>query len=79
MFSVPKSAAVLFGVGTPAMQGAVLEAQAGGVDAGLGYLERYVRRTRRGAGGVWRRFCLGRSALLRGRIRPSAAQRRAAA
>jgi conjugative relaxase-like TrwC/TraI family protein len=52
MFSVPKSASILFGLGGPQMQAAVLEAQEEAVRAGLAYLERRACRTRRGAGGV---------------------------
>ena len=51
MFSVPKSASVLFGIGDQATQRAVLDAQAEAVDAALQYLERQACRTRRGRGG----------------------------
>jgi conjugative relaxase-like TrwC/TraI family protein len=51
MFSVPKSASVLFGIGSPAVQRAVLDAQAVAVESALNYLETYACRTRRGAGG----------------------------
>ena len=51
MFSVPKSASVLFGVGNDAAQRAVLDAQAVAVGSALSYLERQACRTRRGAGG----------------------------
>ena len=51
MFSVPKSASVLFGIGDERVQRAVLEAQERAVAAGLSYLERHACRTRRGAGG----------------------------
>ena len=51
MFSVPKSASVLFGVGGERVQRAVLEAQEVAVAAGVSYLESHACRTRRGAGG----------------------------
>lgn len=51
MFSVPKSASVLFGIGDPALQRAVLDAQAVAVRSALAYLERHACRTRRGSGG----------------------------
>ena len=51
MFSVPKSASVLFGIGDERVQRAVVEAQDDAVAAGLAYLERHACRTRRGAGG----------------------------
>ena len=51
MFSVPKSASVLFGIGDERVQRAVVDAQEDAVAAGLGYLERHACRTRRGAGG----------------------------
>ena len=51
MFSVPKSASVLFGVGDERVQRAVLQAQERAVAAGLAYLERHACRTRMGAGG----------------------------
>ena len=51
MFSVPKSASILFGVGDPVVQRAVLDAQAAAVGEALVYLERHACRTRRGAGG----------------------------
>jgi conjugative relaxase-like TrwC/TraI family protein len=51
MFSVPKSASVLFGIGDDLVQRAVLQAQERAVAAGLSYLERHACRTRRGAGG----------------------------
>jgi conjugative relaxase-like TrwC/TraI family protein len=51
MFSVPKSASVLFGVGERDVQRAVLAAQATAVESALRYLERQACRTRRGAGG----------------------------
>ena len=51
MFSVPKSASILFGIGDEAAQRAVLDAQAEAVDAALQYLERQACRTRRGRGG----------------------------
>jgi conjugative relaxase-like TrwC/TraI family protein len=51
MFSLPKSASVLFGIGTPATQRAVLDAQAVAVESALRYLETHACRTRRGAGG----------------------------
>jgi len=51
MFSVPKSASVLFGVGDERLQRAVLEAQERAVAAGVAYLERHACRTRMGAGG----------------------------
>jgi conjugative relaxase-like TrwC/TraI family protein len=51
MFSVPKSASVLFGVACPAVQRAVLDAQAIAVESALGYLEKHACRTRRASGG----------------------------
>ena len=51
MFSVPKSASILFGIGDEATQRAVLDAQAAAVDAALAYLERQACRARRGRGG----------------------------
>ncbi len=51
MFSVPKSASVLFGTGDDRVQRAVLEAQQNAVAAGMSYLERHACRTRMGAGG----------------------------
>ncbi|MEA2233456.1 MAG: hypothetical protein QOD83_3272, partial [Solirubrobacteraceae bacterium] len=51
MFSVPKSASVLFGIADERVQRAVLEAQDEAVAAGLSYLERHACRTRIGAGG----------------------------
>src|SRR4051794_33133296 len=51
MFSVPKSASILFGVGGPMVQRTVLAAQHAAVEAGLQYLEARACRTRRGAGG----------------------------
>ena len=51
MFSVPKSASILFGVGGQSAQRAVLAAQQVAVEAGLRYLEDRACRTRRGAGG----------------------------
>lgn len=51
MFSVPKSASILFGIGSASIQKAVLDAQRAAVAAALGYLERHACRTRRGAGG----------------------------
>lgn len=51
MFSVPKSASILFGIGGPAIQKAVLDAQAVAVGEALVYLERHACRSRRGAGG----------------------------
>ena len=51
MFSVPKSASVLFGIGDERVQRAVVAAHEDAVAAGLRYLERHACRTRRGAGG----------------------------
>ena len=51
MFSVPKSASILFGIGDAATQRPVLDAQAAAVAAGLSYLETHACRARRGAGG----------------------------
>ena len=51
MFSVPKSASILFGVGDAPMQRAVLDAQAAAVASALRYLETHACRARRGAGG----------------------------
>ena len=51
MFSVPKSASILFGIGDEATQRAVLDAQAEGVHSALAYLEQRACRTRRGQGG----------------------------
>jgi conjugative relaxase-like TrwC/TraI family protein len=51
MFSVPKSASVLFGIGPPRVQRAVLDAQAAAVQSAMRYLEQHACRTRRGAGG----------------------------
>jgi conjugative relaxase-like TrwC/TraI family protein len=51
MFSVPKSASVLLGIGSPAVQRAVLDAQAVAVESAMSHLEQYACRTRRGAGG----------------------------
>jgi len=51
MFSVPKSASVLFGIGDDRIQRAVLAAQESAVAAGMAYLERHACRTRHGAGG----------------------------
>ena len=51
MFSVPKSASVLFGIGPPRVQRAVLDAQAVAVGSAMRYLEQHACRTRRGAGG----------------------------
>jgi len=53
MFSVPKSASILFGVGDPATQKAVLNAQAAAVGEALTYLERHACR-RDGARGATR-------------------------
>ena len=51
MFSVPKSASVLFGISDERVQRAVHQAQEQAVAAGLSYLERHACRTRMGAGG----------------------------
>jgi conjugative relaxase-like TrwC/TraI family protein len=51
MFSVPKSASILFGIDDEATQRAVLDAQAEGVRSALAYLEQRACRTRRGQGG----------------------------
>jgi conjugative relaxase-like TrwC/TraI family protein len=51
MFSVPKSASILFGIGDEATQRAVLDAQAEAVGSALAYLEQRACRTRRGQGG----------------------------
>lgn len=51
MFSVPKSASILFGIGSPSTRHAVLGAQGVAVDSALRYLEQHACRTRRGAGG----------------------------
>ncbi len=51
MFSVPKSASILFGIGDAGTQEAVLDAQSAAVRDALTYLERHACRTRRGAGG----------------------------
>jgi conjugative relaxase-like TrwC/TraI family protein len=51
MFSVPKSASVLFGIGDERLQHAVLAAQERAVAAGMAYLERHACCTRMGAGG----------------------------
>src|SRR5215208_1197488 len=51
MFSVPKSASILFGIGDSSIQRAVLESQAAAVRSALTYLEMHACRTRRGAGG----------------------------
>jgi conjugative relaxase-like TrwC/TraI family protein len=51
MFSVPKSASILFEIGDAITQRAVLDAQAAAVAEALRYLERHACRTRRGAGG----------------------------
>lgn len=52
MFSVPKSASILFGLGDPSQQRAVLIAQDRAVRAALAYLERYACRARLGHGGA---------------------------
>jgi conjugative relaxase-like TrwC/TraI family protein len=51
MFSVPKSASILFGIGDAATQRAILDAQSVAVQEALRYLERHACRSRRGAGG----------------------------
>ncbi len=51
MFSVPKSASILFGIGDADTQKAVVDAQAAAVGEAVTYLERHACRTRRGAGG----------------------------
>jgi conjugative relaxase-like TrwC/TraI family protein len=51
MFSIPKSASVMFGIGGERVQRAVLEAQEEAVAAGVAFLERHACRTRLGAGG----------------------------
>ncbi len=51
MFSVPKSASILFGLGDAEIQRAVLNAQQVAVEAGMKYLEKRACRTRRGPGG----------------------------
>lgn len=51
IFSVPKSASVLFGIGPHRVQRAVLDAQAAAVQSAMRYLEQHACRTRRGAGG----------------------------
>jgi conjugative relaxase-like TrwC/TraI family protein len=51
MFSVPKSASILFGIGDEATQRAILDAQAEGVRSALEYLEKQACRTRKGQGG----------------------------
>jgi conjugative relaxase-like TrwC/TraI family protein len=51
MFSVPKSASILFGIGDGETQRAILDAQQAAVDSAVQYLERVACRTRRGAGG----------------------------
>jgi conjugative relaxase-like TrwC/TraI family protein len=51
MFSVPKSASVLFGIGPSRVQRAILDAQAVAVQSAMRYLEQHACRTRRGAGG----------------------------
>src|SRR4051794_37242796 len=51
MFSVPKSASMLFGLGGPREQAAVLRAQHEAVAAGMGYLEAHACLVRRGEGG----------------------------
>src|SRR4051794_10879404 len=52
MFSVPKSASILFGGGDERVQRSVLEAQRAAVAAGIAYLERHACLVRRGHGGV---------------------------
>jgi conjugative relaxase-like TrwC/TraI family protein len=51
MFSVPKSASILFGIAGAATQRAVVEAQTIAVDSAVRYLEQHACRTRRGGGG----------------------------
>lgn len=51
MFSVPKSASIVFGIGDAETQKAVLDAQMAAVDVALKYLEEHACRTRRGPGG----------------------------
>ena len=51
MFSVPKSASVLFGIGSPRVQGAIRDAQREAVAEAMRYLERTAARTRLGRGG----------------------------
>ncbi len=51
MFSVPKSASVLFGIGPPRVQRAVREAQQVAVREAMRYLEKTAARTRMGRGG----------------------------
>ena len=52
MFSIPKSASVLFGIGDAAMQRAILRAQDRAVAAALAHLERHACKTRLGKGGA---------------------------
>ena len=51
-FAAPKSVSVLAAVGDEAVRGAVLDAHAAGVRAGLDYLERHACFVRRGRNGV---------------------------
>src|SRR5680860_787953 len=51
-FAAPKSVSVLVAVGDEAVRGAVLDAHAAGVRAGLDYLERHACFVRRGRNGV---------------------------
>jgi conjugative relaxase-like TrwC/TraI family protein len=53
-FSAPKSVSVLFAIGEPTLEGALVEAHESAVDAALGYLEREACRVRRGRGGAER-------------------------
>jgi hypothetical protein len=50
MFSVPKSASILFGIGDEVIQKAILRAQAAAVEPAREYPEEHACRTRRGSG-----------------------------
>jgi conjugative relaxase-like TrwC/TraI family protein len=52
MFSIPKSASVLFGIGDAATQRAILRSQDRAVAAALAHLERHACHTRLGKGGA---------------------------